>query len=486
MRDLKECEALRSELNQIIDAGKNDRNAHGQFATPNELAKAIVRETVALLEGFEKPDVLEPACGSGSFISAVLSAVPNAQVFGVERDSDYFDAAKKCFGHNTKLLCTDYLSWESCQKFDLIITNPPYVRHHLIDRNLKNSFRNTCKVKGIAFSGLSDLYCYFLIKAMDDLRDGGIACWLIPEEFLSVKYGIAVKNHLLNSYSIPRIHCFASEDTKFEDALVSSCVVWVKKEKSEIDAPTRFTFGPDIEHPMACRFSTKSELLARNKWGVQQNERGEMQFKELFRIKRGIATGANDFFILDRKKAAELGLPTLFLTPILPSARYVKVNRITGDQDRNPTNIDFQYLLDCSENEIDVMNNYPHLWAYLQTGMHLKDESYICKHRKVWYWQDKRNPPLFFLTYMGRGGKDTAPFRFILNESNAIANNSFLLLYPTDVLAQKLEAGELTVDTLLQSLNSIAPEVLVSGGRQYGGGLKKIEPKELGEIYINL
>lgn len=486
MWDLKKCEILRSELNQTIDAEKNDRNAHGQFATPNELAKAIVRETAILLNGLEKLDVLEPACGSGSFVSAVLSSLPNAQVFGVERDADYYGAAERCFGDKSKLFCADYLSWEPGQKFDLIITNPPYVRHHMLDRELKHRFRNVCKDKGIVFSGLSDLYCYFLIKAMDDLRDGGMACWLIPEEFLSVKYGIAVKSHLLGNYSIPRIHCFASEDTKFEDALVSSCVVWVKKAKSGDDARTHFTYGPDIEHPTATHFLTKSELLKRNKWGVQQNERGETQFKDFFRIKRGIATGANDFFILNPKKAAELGLPTLFLTPILPSARYVKVDHIVGDQNGNPINLDFQYLLDCSENEIDVMNKYPNLWAYLQTGAHLKDESYICKHRKVWYWQDKRNPPLFFLTYMGRGGKDKAPFRFILNESNAIANNSFLLLYPTDVLAQKLATGELTVDVLLRILNSISPEVLVSGGRQYGGGLKKIEPKELGEIFINL
>jgi adenine-specific DNA-methyltransferase len=41
----------------------------------------------------------------------------------------------------------------------------------------------------------------------------------------------------------------------------------------------------------------------------------------LFYIKRGIATGANAFFILAAEQIERRGLPHEFFTPILPSPR---------------------------------------------------------------------------------------------------------------------------------------------------------------------
>ena len=41
---------------------------------------------------------------------------------------------------------------------------------------------------------------------------------------------------------------------------------------------------------------------------------------DFFAIKRGIATGANRFFIMDKRKASELFIPSRFLRPVLPSA----------------------------------------------------------------------------------------------------------------------------------------------------------------------
>jgi hypothetical protein len=40
-----------------------------------------------------------------------------------------------------------------------------------------------------------------------------------------------------------------------------------------------------------------------------------LTFGDLFTIKRGLATGANDFFILPRKRAREIGIRSKFLKP---------------------------------------------------------------------------------------------------------------------------------------------------------------------------
>ena len=79
---------------------------------------------------------------------------------------------------------------------------------------------------------------------------------------------------------------------------------------------------------------------------------------------------------------------------------------------------------------------------------------------------------------MGRGAAGGRLFRFILNESNAITTNVYLMLYPKYHFAGKLKDKTL-LDAVWHSLNEIPSETLVSSGRTYGGGLHKLEPREL-------
>ena len=69
-------------------------------------------------------------------------------------------------------------------------------------------------------------------------------------------------------------------------------------------------------------------------------------------------------------------------------------------------------------------------------------------------------------------------FRFILNESDAITTNVYLMLYPKRQYARRLN-DKSVLNAVWRSLNEIPPENLVSGGRTYGGGLHKLEPREL-------
>ena len=81
---------------------------------------------------------------------------------------------------------------------------------------------------------------------------------------------------------------------------------------------------------------------------------------------------------------------------------------------------------------------------------------------------------------MGRrssGGEQ--PFRFILDLSNATAANVYLVLYPKPILRKALGNDRKLLELVWQVLNEIRSDVLVSEGRVYGGGLYKLEPKEL-------
>lgn len=71
------------------------------------------------------------------------------------------------------------------------------------------------------------------------------------------------------------------------------------------------------------------------------------------------------------------------------------------------------------------------------------------------------------------------PFRFILNQSKAIAANVYLMLYPKAWMRKAFQENEGLAEQVWQAFRSIPVDVLVGEGRVYGGGLHKLEPKEL-------
>ena len=81
------------------------------------------------------------------------------------------------------------------------------------------------------------------------------------------------------------------------------------------------------------------------------------------------------------------------------------------------------------------------------------------------------------------GRQDTGrgrPFRFILNHSRARTTNVYLMLYPKPALAKMLLDQPELLKEVWQALDRISDQALMGEGRVYGGGLHKLEPRELG------
>jgi hypothetical protein len=153
-------------------------------------------------------------------------------------------------------------------------------------------------------------------------RDG-LAGWLIPSEFMDVKYGMAVKSYLLGKVTLLRIHRFDPADVQFDDALVSSAVVWFRIAPPPEGHTVEFTYGGTLLEPCLSRKVAADALRHSPKWTkypmateAAAAKRTGPVLADLFAIKRGIATGANNFFILTPDKAKELDLPPEFLKPI--------------------------------------------------------------------------------------------------------------------------------------------------------------------------
>jgi hypothetical protein len=496
---LVQYEKQRLTLQKELERGKTqtERNRLGQFATPTALARDILEYGTRLLPENEPIRFLDPAIGTGSFYSALQetsAANRLEEAAGFEIDGHFGEPAKSLWSHTPlKIHIDDFTTTEPPKteeaRYNLLICNPPYVRHHHIIGNQKVRLQyNAEQACGVRLDGLSGLYCYFMGISHSWMRDGGVAGWLVPSEFMDVNYGEALKYYLLNRVKLLRIHRFDPNDVQFRDALVSSTVVWFHKEKPPGDNKIEFTFGGTLAKPGMSRLVPAKTLQHEKKWTRfpvrdARESANRVTLSVLFTIKRGLATGDNNFFILTKEQINRNGLPMKFFRPILPSPRYLPLDEIPADAGGNPS-IDRQlFLLDCDLPEEQLKEEYPSLWKYYESGKPGVSGRYLCRMRTPWYSQEKRPPSPFICTYMGRGSiKRNRPFRFILNHSKATAANVYLLLYPKPFLANELSRDPKLARRIWLHLNRIHMDTLLEEGRVYGGGLYKMEPRELANI----
>jgi adenine-specific DNA-methyltransferase len=502
MSSVDVLEETRLALQASLDAAKHqgERNRMGQFATVSALASEVVAHAISLLPQRSGIRFLDPAFGTGSFFSALLRAVPASRVAcacAYEVDEHYGEGAVRLWrGEPIKIHVSDFTRQSpppsDASKANLIVCNPPYVRHHHIGAQEKLRLRDAAeRASGVRLSGLAGLYCYFLCLSHEWMCEGGAAAWLIPSEWMDVNYGEEVKKYLLERVTLERVHRFDPQAVQFEDALVSSAVVFFRKSPPPAGHRVLFTYGGSLENPSVSSRVPCDELRGASKWtrfpratGATAAAEPRATLSDMFRIKRGLATGANEFFILTADKVEEHHIPKEFLTPILPSPRYLPVDEVASDPDGTPQLDCKLFLLTCKLPEGEVRANHPAVWEYLQTGMRTGlGERYLVKHRTPWYLQEDRPPAPLLCTYMGRHeGKRRSPFRFILNHSKATAANVYLMLYPTPALSAEIKKNPDLLRSIWEILNQIPAETVIGEGRVYGGGLHKLEPRELGKV----
>ncbi|KAF5062109.1 hypothetical protein DSECCO2_308330 [anaerobic digester metagenome] len=108
--------------------------------------------------------------------------------------------------------------------FDVVIGNPPYVRHEKI-KEIKPYLKDHFKT----YTGLADLYVYFFEKGLGILKDKGMLAYISSNKFITANYGKPLRKFILNEVEFES-YIDHSSDKVFDDATVHSCVIVLKKE----------------------------------------------------------------------------------------------------------------------------------------------------------------------------------------------------------------------------------------------------------------
>ncbi len=98
---------------------------------PRPETETVVERCLALLEGLDSPRVLDVGTGSGAIALAIADEHPGARVTGIDVAAEALSLARENAartGLEVELLQVDLLSGLPGSEWDLVVSNPPYVR----------------------------------------------------------------------------------------------------------------------------------------------------------------------------------------------------------------------------------------------------------------------------------------------------------------------------------------------------------------------
>lgn len=455
------------------------RKARGQFFTPPALARIMAEWVV----GANPRRVFDPASGTGALLRAVHAAAPGARLAGMDIEAGCLALAAEGLPGTADLVEGDYLLADACGPWDGIVANPPYLRHQSMSYGIDIHGRigSAC---GVRVSRQANACILFALKALASLAEGGRAAFLLPAEWANANFGDSLKRYMLDHDLLEKVIYFSHDGLVFEDNLSTGCLLLLRRGRRGAMVETRYV---EAGTPMgtlaeleaspgvhASRFPM-ADLAGARKWdrllaeGPREPVAGMVALARLARTRRGIATGANDFFHLSAAQARAAGISAHHLVPCVGQARDVAGHTFgVDDLARLEAEGRPMFLVDFQGDMSDADRR--HVAAGEAKGLH---ERALTRSRNPWFSMERRAPAPLWAGVFGRGGT-----RFILNTAGARNLTTFhgIHLHDTRPLFAKAMAACLNSNLVQQHARDRS--------RVYGGGLTKHEPRDLLEIEV--
>ncbi|MDR2757363.1 MAG: Eco57I restriction-modification methylase domain-containing protein [Planctomycetaceae bacterium] len=203
--------------------------------------------------------------------------------------------------------------------FDIVIGNPPYVEAKKL-KHIAATLKNYFSV----YSGTADLSVYFIEQGLNLCKNNGLLLLITTNKFFNTGYGKPVRQLLLKNqiYSIINFE----QVEVFEHVLVSSVILGVHKQTPNKKSFIYHRFYKLKATEFKTQFTSKAKLnfgsyqqrlLNENEWSFSDDIKLELKDKietagknlselEGVAVYRGVTTGYNPAFIIDKNKMKEL------------------------------------------------------------------------------------------------------------------------------------------------------------------------------------
>lgn len=245
---------------QLFEKGKrmaqsntiSRKKRYGQFFSGRKVADLLVNliPQEAVIQ-----TVIDPMVGAGDMLTASRQKYKSAKLFrGIDIDLTAIEVAKKEVDF-AELYAEDAFSSKEVYLnggWDLVITNPPYVRYQILSQNtgselpsgdevrsrLLNNIKKNKTLKKAEkifystitekYSGLSDLAVPSWILCASLVAENGYLAMVVPENWLNRDYATIVQYMLMKNFKIISI-TKDIDSCWFDDALVRTCLVVAQK-----------------------------------------------------------------------------------------------------------------------------------------------------------------------------------------------------------------------------------------------------------------
>lgn len=459
----------------------------GAYYTPFPLAETMVNMFLAQ-KNIET--VLEPSCGDGVFLDALIDTQFIKQLKGITaieiEEDEVFKLRERLKNYvNITVLHQDFFDFylkNNEKKFDLILGNPPYIRYQYLEEKQRDLMAEILTSQGMKSNKLVNTWVGFMVACVNMLSDEGKIAFVIPAEVLQVVYAEDLRLFLADHLS--KITLITFEELVFPD-IEQEIVVFVG-EKGKEEKGIRIIELNNLDDLKECNIETNGFQKLQHvheKWtkyftndkenamvsAIRLDKRFQ-RLSDVALINVGITTGNNKYFSITQDTVEQYDLHSVVRALIGRSAHAHSVYFGMEDWKKNVEAGKAAYLIDFPELDFE---KYPEKHKeYIKMGEEKKEhKGYKCSIRERWYripsiWV----PDAFFLR------RNNLYPKFVLNCCNAVS---------TDTMHRvKFYEGIEPERILLSYYNSISFAFTELCGRSYGGGVLEILPGEVGNIMV--
>lgn len=265
---------------------QNNKNKYGQFFTKN---KEILSILVGLISKNKKEEkILEPSCGEG-YILEELRKQKHKDILGLEIDSTLTKLSKE--------LPISYQSFFTYkEKVDVIIGNPPFVQYKKIEDNTRKEIEVFKE-----YSNLSNLYYFFIHYSIDLLKDNGELIFIVPKEWVFSTSAKPLRKHIVNNGILSHF-IDLGEQKIFKDASIPALCIFKFIKRKQKDNYYKIKYAnhklkQDLTYEDKQLYvDSEANILIGDKEIIDKIKNCPIQVKDLFIVKVGLGTGANNIF----------------------------------------------------------------------------------------------------------------------------------------------------------------------------------------------